>query len=280
MLIESSSHLVSVVMSVYDGDKSECLKRAIDSILEQIYSNIEFVVVSDGIKNQSLLGILEYYSELDRRIRLVRLSVNQGLAHALNNAISLSTGALIVRMDADDISPPERIERLVSFMSNNPDVDAAGSYILEFSDEHNISAGNVVRYPCVHEEMRNCFLRRNPLAHASAIFRRSFFEMAGSYQLFSVRNEDTLLWLNGFKAGCRFANLPDILYYVRHDRESAGRRVGFRKSFSDCIDRIRVIIDLGGGGTDYMVAVAMLCMQNLPRSVYLFVRSLLIHKEI
>ena len=270
--------IVSVIMGLYDGDKPEWLKSSIDSILSQTYSNFEFIVVLDGVKKAVLSQIVANYALRDSRIRIVRLPVNMGLARVLNSAISISQGEFIVRMDADDISPPERIECLVKFMLLNPDVDVAGSYTLEFSDEHDISVGHIVKYPYVHEEMRSCMLRRNPLAHPSAIFRPNFFEKAGSYPLFSIRNEDTLHWLNGFKAGCRFANLPKVLYFVRYDSTNSGRRAGFRKSFSDFIDRTRVIIDLGGTLSDYIAALVMLIIQNMPRSVHLAIRSTLIYR--
>lgn len=270
---------VSVLMSVYDGDNPETLATAVESILKQSYTNIEFLVVSDGIKRNELLNVLDHYAKLDSRLQLLRSADNNGLANALNRAIIVARGEMLIRMDADDISPQERVERLVCFMETHPDIDVAGSYIVEFTDESSINSGKTVAYPLEHNEMISCFLRRNPLAHASAIFRRTFFEKAGRYPLFSVRNEDTLLWLNGFKAGCRFANLPESLYYVRHDTGSAGRRVGFRKSFSDFVDRLRVLVDLHGGPFDYCAAFAMLFLQNMPRSIYLGLRSLLIHSK-
>lgn len=271
--------LVSVAMSVYDGDRPEWLIRALDSVLEQSYTAIEFVVVSDGISKGDLTDVIKEYAARDARVKPVLLPRNGGLAKALNRAISVSTGEFIVRMDADDISPPERIEHLVDFMLKHSEVDAAGSYIAEFSDEAKIGKGNVISYPLVHDEMKACFLRRNPLAHASVVFRRRFFEVAGNYPLFSVTNEDTLLWLNGFKAGCRFANLPESLYFVRHDRANASRRVGFRKAFSDFVDRLRIIIDLNGETSDYLAASARLLLQIMPRSLYLAVRSLLLHEK-
>lgn len=279
MQSDVKSPLVTVLMSVYDGDKPELLATAVESILKQSYANIEFLVVSDGIKRNELLEVLDHYAKLDSRLQLLQLVDNKGLANALNSAIVVARGEMLIRMDADDISPPERVERLVHFMETQPDIDVAGSYIIEFTDENSISSGKKVAYPLEHDEMLSCFLRRNPLAHASAVFRRTFFEKAGRYPLFSVRNEDTLLWLSGFKAGCRFANLPESLYFVRHDTGSAGRRVGFRKSFSDFVDRLRVLVDLHGRPLDYCAAFAMLFLQNMPRSIYLGLRSLLIHSK-
>lgn len=279
MQSDLKSPLATVLMSVYDGDKPELLATAVESILKQSYVNIEFLVVSDGIKRNELLEVLDHYAKLDSRLQLLQLVDNKGLANALNSAIVVARGKLLIRMDADDISPPERVECLVRFMETHPDIDVAGSYIVEFTDENSINSGKTVAYPLEHNEMLSCFRRRNPLAHASTIFRRSFFEKAGRYPLFSVRNEDTLLWLSGFKAGCRFANLSESLYFVRHDTGSAGRRVGFRKSFSDFVDRLRVLVDLHGRPLDYCAAFAMLFLQNMPRSIYLGLRSLLIHSK-
>jgi hypothetical protein len=108
------------------------------------------------------------------------------------------------------------------------------------------------------------FRSRVPLAHVSAFFRRSFFEKAGRYPLDSPTNEDTLLWMKGFAAGCRFANLPDVLVRVRVSPAFFRRRGGVRKALSDLRDRIRVIRTLGYNVDAYLYALALFCVNLAP----------------
>lgn len=272
--------LVSVAMSVYDGDRPSWLKRAIESVLGQTYRDLEFVIISDGVTNPELLHLLSDFSARDKRIRIIRLNANKGLANALNIIIEKSSGDFIVRMDADDISPAERIEKLVSFMEANPAIDAAGSYISEFDDDgnENTSANRVTTYPETHEEMKKCFYYRNPLAHPSMIFRRVFFDKAGLYPLYTYRNEDTILWLNGFRSNCLFATVPEVLYFLRLNRGSAARRVGLKKSFSDFTDRVKIIKILKGNSLFYLVASAVFIIQLMPKRLYLLIRSMLLQR--
>lgn len=101
---------VSVVMSVYNGELF--LKEAIDSILSQTYKKFEFIIIDDGSTDGSL-NIINEYS--DERIKILVNPKNEGLIFSLNKGIELALGTYIVRMDADDISLPQRIEEQVSF---------------------------------------------------------------------------------------------------------------------------------------------------------------------
>lgn len=264
--------LVTVMMAVYDGDRLTWLSEAVESILRQTYTNFEFLIVTDGPLNRELLQQLVRYQSADKRVNVATLQKKHNLANALNYAISAARGEYLIRMDADDISTPNRIQTLVEFMQKHPTIDVAGSFVAEFQDGQPVRLG-LIRYPCQHDEMRRMALRRNPLAHASAIFRRAVFDENQRYPIYSPTNQDTILWLTGFVKGWRFANVPEVLYHVRVSPSMVGRRRGWRKAWSDFVDRNRVILDLNGGLRDMMVAVCMLCVQLLPRSIYLIVRK-------
>ena len=165
-------------------------------------------------------------------------------------------------------------------MKMNLEVDIAGSFVLEFGEKPLKNGfSNIVEFPCEHEEMRRLFAKRNPLAHPSVIMRRRFFKIAGLYPIFSINNEDTLLWLSGFIAGCRFANIPEVLLSVRHDKKWKSRRIGIRKSFSDFIDRLRVIIDLKLPLINFFFAFITFIIQNMPGFIYTFIREGLISQK-
>jgi glycosyltransferase involved in cell wall biosynthesis len=199
------------------------------------------------------------------RIVLRERAENRGLAVSLNELLDevLERGYdYIARMDADDISLPDRFAKQYAFMASHPDIDVVGGAIEEFSDDG--SYRKVVRYPLDHEGMYRFFRKRVPLAHVSAFFRRTFFEKAGRYPTTSPTNEDTLMWMKGFAAGCRFANIPEVAVRVRVSPEFFGRRGGWAKACGDLRDRIAVIRTLGYNFDAYLYAFAVFFVNISP----------------
>jgi len=274
--MDNIADLVSVVMSVYDGDDPIYVKESIESILLQTYRCLEFIIVLDGVHRKDIIEVVEQYEGFDKRIIVLNTVENRGLGFAMNMAIMKARGKYIVRMDADDISKVDRIEKLVNYMDSNRSIDISGSYIEEYENDQRLRE---VQYPMQHREMKRLFLRRNPLAHPSVIFRRSYFDKAGYYPLISIRNEDTLLWLSGFKNSCIFSNVPEVLYRFRINEKTRRRRAGLKKSISDFVDRMRVIIDLNGNLVDVFYALGAIVVQNMPNSIYNIIRMKIISNK-
>ena len=119
----NSSKLISVLMPVYNT-KEEFLRTAIESILNQTFSNFEFIIINDGSTNNAEDVILSYKD--DRIIYLKQ--ENQGIVAALNNGWDRAKGEYIARMDSDDISFPERFEKQLKFLEENPEYSLVGSW--------------------------------------------------------------------------------------------------------------------------------------------------------
>jgi len=270
---------VSVVMCVYDGNKLNELKVAVDSILNQTFTKYEFIIVLDGVKREDIKSYLEDLKNSDERVKLIHLLENKGAANAINHAIKSAKGEFIVRMDADDVSHRKRVEKLVEYMQSNDDIDVSGSFIEEFSGSDPSKINKIRIYPTEHEAMKKYFAKSNPLGQGPSIFRRRFFEKAGYYPLFSPKNEDTLLWLSGFINDCKFSNLPEVLYSVRFNKGTGSRRIGLKKSFSDLVDRLRVIIDLNASWVNIIYAIGLFIVQSMPYPIYMYIRSILIHRK-
>ena len=115
--------LVSIIMSVFNG--SQYLFDAVNSILNQTYSNFEFIIVDDGSTDFSY-ELIKKISGNNNKIKIFKRS-HFGLANSLNFAISKSNGKYIARMDADDISKEVRIEKQVEYLEKNSNVDLLGS---------------------------------------------------------------------------------------------------------------------------------------------------------
>ncbi len=121
---------VTVLMPVYNAERF--LKEAIDSILQQTFTNLELLIINDG-STDSTLNILQQYN--DSRIRVITNDTNKGISYSLNLGIEESKTSLIARMDADDISYPERIEKQYAYMQNNPDCALLNTWAREITEE-------------------------------------------------------------------------------------------------------------------------------------------------
>lgn len=201
----------SVLMSIYAGEKPEYLQIALESLACQTLRADEVVLVEDGPLPDPLLRVIEGW-RTTLNIRSVRLPRNVGLARALNAGLEHCSHELVARMDGDDISLPERFEKQVRFMTDNPDIAASSAALDEFDEDGVVFSSRVL--PLAHEELVEFARRRSPLSHAVAIFRKSAVQSVGGYPPFK-RSQDVALWSLLIVRGYRLANLPDTLFKVR-----------------------------------------------------------------
>jgi len=261
---------IAVIMSVYRADRLDYLKEALESLYCQM-PRPDIYVQQDGQVEDSVAAYLLKAEECGQIAYLGKRDTNKGLAISLNELLKKVLArpyTYIVRMDADDISLPERVTVQYTFMEENRDIDVLGGYIEEFSNDG--SYHKIVQYPLKHDEMYQFFAKRVPLAHVTAFFRRNFFEKAGFYPVESPTNEDTLFWMRGFKNGCRFANIPEVLVKVRVSSAFFSRRGGINKAWSDLNDRILVIKTLGYNTSSYFYALALFFVNIAPAKIKQF----------
>jgi len=193
-------------MPVYNGEKF--LKEAIESILYQTYTDFEFLIINDGSTDKSEEIILGFN---DSRIRYVKNDENIKLIKTLNKGINLANGQFLVRMDSDDISFPNRIERQVNFMRNNIDVVVAGSW---FQCVGNNS--NIIQYSTQHNAIVTEFLYKCSICHPSTIWRLENINTLIFNTDFD-HAEDYEFWIQCMNKG-KLANIPEVLLkYRTHD---------------------------------------------------------------
>lgn len=196
---------VSVIMPVFNGEKY--LNEAVDSILDQRFRDFEFIIINDGsVDNTS--KILASYS--DDRIHIVERE-NKGFAFSLNEAIKLSKGRYIARMDADDIAMENRLQLQYEFMESHLDVDILGGQAYTI-DEGGRSIGEI-RKPVSWESISNYIRYACPLCHSTYFVRSHVYEITKGYRIMPpVEDYDFLL--RAFDKNTIMANLPEkILKY-------------------------------------------------------------------
>lgn len=198
---------VSVVMSVYNSEKY--LKKAMESICAQTFTDFEFIIINDGSTDTSL-SIIESYS--DKRIRLVNRE-NWGLTASLNQGIEIARGRYIARMDSDDISTENRFETEVDFLNENPDVGLVGSNytIIDEETEEIRTTTNVFTHP---DDLKSTQVICNQYGHGSIMMRTDIARQLGGYDESVGHVEDYDLWTRISRV-VDIANIQDSLYLYR-----------------------------------------------------------------
>lgn len=221
------SPAISVAMSVYNGERY--LAPAIESVLDQTFRDFEFLILDDGSTDASAT-IIQDYAARDPRIRPI-LRENRGLVASLNQLLDEARAPLVARMDADDISQPERFARQIAFLAGHPDHGVVGSRTLDI-DEHGASFQlNLAEHPLSHEAFLRSIDDNGPLlAHPTVLYRREVVLAAGGYHAAFRHCEDYDLWLR-LAHRTRIANLPERLVHYRRSAE----QVSYRHAVEQCI---------------------------------------------
>lgn len=219
-------------MSVYKNDKEIDFRMAVESLsLKQFLQPNEIVLIVDGPIPSTLAATIKSLEKEIPYIKIHWLPENKGLGNAMNIGVNLCKNDLIARMDADDISVPDRFEKQITFMSNHPEIAVLGGQISEFIGKED----NIVGYrnvPLDPDECRRYYEDRDPLNHMTVMFRKSAVLDAGNYQTWHL-DEDTYLWGRLLKKGYQIANLPDVLVNVRVGDAMYARRGGWKYFKSD-----------------------------------------------
>lgn len=214
------SWLIDVVMPVYNAEPY--LEEAIESILNQRFVDFWFIIIDDGSTDGSR-GILQKYAKIDSRIQLLRNQKNSGICTSLNTAIKHSNATYILRMDADDISHPDRINLQLHFMQDNPDVCVCGCNmeLIWAKNKKNI----IKRYPISDALIRKNIFFFNPISHPWSIFRKDIFTESWWYDTDFILAEDLHLWFTLWKYG-KLANIPKtLLKYREYETNSTHKKM-------------------------------------------------------
>lgn len=195
-------------MPAYNAEKY--IKTAIESILNQTYKDFEFIIVNDCSTDKTL-NIIDEYAKKDKRIKVISNNENQKIAKTLNIGLKEAQGEYIARMDADDWSYPDRIEKQVNFMEKNPDV-VLSSGNMEICDAE-LKKTNTSNYPCLDEQIRKVFLQYNPTVSPAMIWRRQISEEIGGFNP-NTMSEDYMFFMDMSSKG-KVGNLKDILIKYR-----------------------------------------------------------------
>ena len=200
---------ITVLMSVYNTPREQ-LKLAIESILNQTYTKFEFLIICDGIKKEDIDFIKTYK---DQRIKIEINSQNIGLIASLNKGIEIAKGKYIARMDTDDIAYPDRLEKQIKFVKENPEY-AIVSGRADFFDETGIYGTSKIHGEIQKKDM----FKSNPCIHPTMLINKKIIQEIGGYPNF-LRCEDYAMIMQMLASGQKIYVLKDILLKYRMDKQ-------------------------------------------------------------
>lgn len=220
---------VSVVMSFYK-EPTSWLRQSIDSILGQTFTDFEFIMVCDAPDNAEAIMTVRQYAEQDRRVKLIVNETNQGHSRAINSALSQAKGKYIAKMDADDISMPDRLKKEVAYLDTNPHIGVVSSDA-DIMD----NKGTVIKTRRYRGRYSQSWLfLENNVAHPSVMYRREILKLRSPLYNEQYRYSlDYELWQYLLRHGISFHIIPEslILYRKSDTQISTAHREAQRSLF-------------------------------------------------
>ena len=198
--------VVSVLLCVFNGGRH--LRKAVDGILAQTFTDFELLIVDDGSTDNAVdqLAVIN-----DDRIRVLK-KTNSGLTRSLNEGLRHCRGDYIARQDADDISHPQRLRHQVMFLQANDSVGVLGS-AADLIDDDDDAIG-ALNFDCSNEALLDSLIKKNQFVHGALMFRRKVLDEVGGYRDAFVYAQDYDLTLRCQEV-TKLANLPEKYYQLR-----------------------------------------------------------------
>lgn len=210
---------VSVIMATYKEDE-KFLREAIESILGQSYDNFEFIIIIDNPENNLHIEIIKDYMKNDSRIKMYINEVNIGLTKTLNKGLSLAQGKYICRMDADDISYSNRIEKEINYLENNKlDLIGGGTKII---NENGETIFSIQKMPSDSDKIRKVLKYNQCLVHPTWFGKKEVFEQLEGYRDIPLC-EDYDFTLRAVLKGFRISILNEVVLKYRMTSQSISR---------------------------------------------------------
>lgn len=225
---------ISVIMGVYNQFDKAALFKAVRSILVQSFSDFEFIIYDDG--SDPMVGAyIKELEELDDRIKVIGRTENHGLAFSLNRCLFYARGKYIARMDADDVSLPNRFELQLDFLKKNPDVSWCGGNAMLFNENGIYGERKMPARPTKED-----YLRYSPYIHPTVMYRREVLDVCKGYseKTDALLCEDYEIFMRLKSLGFYGANIQQTLLEYCESSASYLRR-SFKRRINEAKVRYR-----------------------------------------
>ena len=214
---------VSILLPVFNA--AATLRECLDSLLSQTFKDFELIAVDDGSTDESADILLEY-TRKDPRVNMLNIE-HSGIVRALTIAFEKAKAPYLARMDADDISLPDRLQKQVALLDDRSDIAVVGCQVGPVSGI-TLGGGYTAYFQWINdllepEEIATNIFVESPLPHPSVVFRRQPYLNVGGYQDHRWP-EDYDLWLRMHLAGFKFAKVPKVLIQWRDHPDRTSRQ--------------------------------------------------------
>lgn len=206
----NTNPLISIIIPTYN--KSQYLKEAIESVLNQTYKEIEVIVVDDGSTDNT--G--EVVKSFDDPRVIYFFQKNKGPAAARNSGLRRAKGKYIAFLDSDDLWLKEKLKKQIDFMEKNSEIGLLGTGCYEITDKGKIIGKKI--FPIKNEILQKDLIKYNPFIQSSVMVKREVFDKVGLYDENFRESEDYELWLR-IAENYKIRNLAEPLVMKRYYRE-------------------------------------------------------------
>ena len=211
-------------MSTYNENESY-IRTSVSSVLKQTLSDLELIIVIDNPENEAAVRTVNGFAAEDSRVRVLCNERNLGLVRTLNKAIAAAGGAVLARMDADDIALPQRLEKQLAFMEREH-IDIVGA-ATQYIDENGSPTGSGHIYR-TEEQLHRLLRFENGLCHPTWMVRREVYEQLNGYRdIDSCEDYDFLL--RAIEKGYRLGMVDEVLLYYRYNKNGISQSREFRQ---------------------------------------------------
>jgi len=203
---------VSIVIPLYNCEST--IRRSLRSLHTQTYQDFELVLVDNNCTDKTFDIINEELIQLFNSVKTVKCKT-PGIVPALNTGLRSASCKWIARQDGDDYWYPEKLEKQIAFLKDNPNVGILGTQIQLLDENGNVEEigtfGAKVKYPTSNEDIKSALMYgQNPICHPSVIFDRKLLDLVGGYEQCFPLAEDLHLWCKAFPH-FEFSNLSEVL---------------------------------------------------------------------
>lgn len=229
---------VSILMPAYNAEKY--IEEAIESILNQTFTDFEFIIIDDCSTDKTW-EIIQKYSKKDKRIVAIKNEENLKLSATLNKGIDICKGEYIARMDSDDWSYPDRLQKQYDAISKDPKIGILGG-AMEVCDE-NLEIKNIRKYNLSDSEIRKSLFKYSPFCHPATIFKKeALLQYKYSIELNDAEDYDLY-----FRIGKRYKlqNLNDIVIKYRTSDTQVSSKKSKRQQYLTLYIRLKAVLEYG-----------------------------------
>ncbi|GAB5380419.1 MAG: glycosyltransferase [Aliiglaciecola sp.] len=222
-----------IAMAVYSQDRLDWVSDALQSLVDQTYKRLLIVVIIDGHIEHTLTEHLERTAKEQSNILLLKNAKNVGLSASMNAVVDYVDKyqpKYFFRMDADDISQPDRVFKQVNYFEAHPKISILGSALVEINEQGK-KVGNR-KLPLKHGEIVKFLPKRCSINHPTVGLRYQIFLDGHKYNELLANTQDYFFWIDLAHKGYKFANLPDKLLKFRRVNDFYKRR-GLTKSINE-----------------------------------------------